>query len=162
MSNMGLEKYLNDKLKLSVKRTSVGDINVINQMKKSKSLIGGEQSGHIIISNYSTTGDGILAALKITQILSSSINKPSKLFNLYKDFVQQKFNLKCINKNQKLIQIVEKLRKNKEFNNANIRSLVRFSGTEPLIRILVEGKDKNRVKQKSILIKNLIKDNLGK
>ena len=162
MSNMGLEKYLTDKLKLSVKRTSVGDINVINQMKKSKSLIGGEQSGHIIISNYSTTGDGILAALKITQILSSSINKPSKLFNLYKDFVQQKLNLKCINKNQRLIKILEKLRQNKEFNNANIRSLVRFSGTEPLIRILVEGKDKNRVKEKSILIKNLIKDNLGK
>ena len=63
MSNMGLEKYLINKLKLKIKRTSVGDINVINQMKKSKSMIGGEQSGHIILSEHSNTGDGILAAL---------------------------------------------------------------------------------------------------
>ena len=55
MSNMGLEKYLKEKLKLNIKRTDVGDINVINQMKRSKSSIGGEQSGHIIISNYSNT-----------------------------------------------------------------------------------------------------------
>ena len=75
MSNMGLEKYLKEKLKLKIKRTDVGDINVINQMKKSKSLIGGEQSGHIIMSNYSNTGDGILAALKITEIMTSNKNK---------------------------------------------------------------------------------------
>ena len=90
MSNMGLEKYLTQKLKLKIKRTKVGDINVINQMKKSKSLIGGEQSGHIIISNYSSTGDGILAALKIVEILTLKKQKTSKLFNLYNDFEQKK------------------------------------------------------------------------
>ena len=80
MSNMGLEKYLNEKLKLKTKRTPVGDINVINQMQKSKSLIGGEQSGHIIMSNYSNAGDGILAALKITEIMTSNKSKASSIF----------------------------------------------------------------------------------
>ena len=87
---MGLENYLTNKLKLNIKRTAVGDINVINQMKKSKSMIGGEQSGHIILSEHSNTGDGILAALKITEILISNKNKASKLFDLYNDFPQEK------------------------------------------------------------------------
>ena len=162
MSNMGLEKYLTEKLKLKIKRTSVGDINVINQMKKSKSLIGGEQSGHIIISNYSNTGDGILAALKVTEILISSNDKPSKIFDLYKDFEQEKINIKFNNKNKKLIKILENIKKDKNFNNKYLRSIVRFSGTEPLIRILVEGEDKHKVKEKALLIKNRIEEYLGK
>ena len=159
---MGLEKYLTEKLKLKIKRTSVGDINVINQMKKSKSLIGGEQSGHIIISNYSNTGDGILAALKVTEILISSNDKPSKIFDLYKDFEQEKINIKFNNKNKKLIKILENIKKDKNFNNKYLRSIVRFSGTEPLIRILVEGEDKHKVKEKALLIKNRIEEYLGK
>ena len=162
MSNMGLENYLTEKLKLKIKRTSVGDINVINQMKKSKSLIGGEQSGHIIMSNYSSTGDGILAALKITEIMTASKLKTSLLFNLYKDFPQEKLNLKYKSKNKNLIKVIDSLKKNKSFNNKNIRSLVRLSGTEPLVRILVEGKNKYLVKENSIKIKNLVRPYLGK
>ena len=94
MSNMALENYLCNNLNLKVKRTNVGDINVINTMKKYKSLLGGEQSGHIILSNFSNTGDGILAALKILEILIFEKNKTSKIFDLYKDYSQQKINLK--------------------------------------------------------------------
>ena len=161
MSNMGLEKYLTQKLKLKIKRTKVGDINVINQMKKSKSLIGGEQSGHIIISNYSSTGDGILAALKIVEILTLKKQKTSKLFNLYNDFEQKKINLKYKNLNKKLINIIENFKNDKSLNNKNIRSLVRLSGTEPLVRILVEGKNKQTVNKLSIKIKNLVGKHLG-
>ncbi len=157
MSNMGLEKYLNEKLNLKSKRTSVGDINVINQMKKSKSLIGGEQSGHIIMSNYSSTGDGILAALKITEILISKKSNASKLFKLYKNYPQEKLNLHYKNRNKNLINILNNLNKDKEFNNKKVRSLVRFSGTEPLVRILVEGLNKKLVKDTAMKIKYLIR-----
>ena len=157
MSNMALQNYLTTKLKLKIKRTSVGDINVINQMKKSNSSIGGEQSGHIILSNYSKTGDGILAALKITEILKSKKQKSSKLFDLYNNFPQQKINLACKSKNSKLLKIIDKINKDSANNNSSIRSLVRFSGTEPLLRILVEGKEKIKVKNKSNEIKNLLR-----
>jgi len=157
MSNMGLEKYLTETLKLKIKRTSVGDINVINQMQKSKSIIGGEQSGHIIMSNYSNTGDGILAALKITEIMISNKQKANKLFNLYEDFKQEKINLTYKSKSNKLTKIINKIKKANSFNNKNIRSLVRLSGTEPLVRILVEGKNRSIVKNKSIEIKNLVR-----
>ncbi len=161
MSNMGLEKYLTNKLKLKIKRTSVGDINVINQMKKSKSIIGGEQSGHIILSEHSNTGDGILAALKITEILISNKNKASKIFDLYNDFAQSKINLTYKTKSTKLLKILDKLKNNKLYNNKKIRSLVRLSGTEPLVRILVEGQEITEVKKKSLEIKRLVRPYLG-
>ena len=161
MSNMGLEKYLTNKLKLKIKRTSVGDINVINQMKKSKSIIGGEQSGHIILSEHSNTGDGILAALKITEILISNKNKASKIFDLYNDFAQSKINLTYKTKSTKLLKILDKLKNNKLYNNKKIRSLVRLSGTEPLVRILVEGQEVTEVKKKSLEIKKLVRPYLG-
>ncbi len=161
MSNMGLEKYLTNKLKLKIKRTSVGDINVINQMKKSKSMIGGEQSGHIILSEYSNTGDGILAALKITEILISNKNKASKLFDLYNNFAQEKINLRYKTKNSKLLKILGIIKNNKLYNNKRIRSLVRLSGTEPLVRILVEGQEITEVKKKSLEIKELVGPYLG-
>ena len=161
MSNMGLEKYLTNKLKLKIKRTSVGDINVINQMKKSKSMIGGEQSGHIILSEHSNTGDGILAALKITEILISNKNKASKIFDLYNDFAQSKINLTYKTKSTKLLKILDKLKNNKLYNNKKIRSLVRLSGTEPLVRILVEGQEVTEVQKKSLEIKKLVRPYLG-
>ncbi len=161
MSNMGLEKYLTEKLKLKIKRTAVGDINVINQMKKTKSLIGGEQSGHIIMSKYSSTGDGILAALKITEIICNKKLKSSNLFNLYQNYYQEKINLVYKNKSNKLIKILDDLKKNKLFNNKNVRSLVRLSGTEPLVRILVEGQDEIIVKNLIDKLKNLVGAHLG-
>tara|TARA_A100001011_G_scaffold394266_1_gene486227 strand:- start:6239 stop:7594 length:1356 start_codon:yes stop_codon:yes gene_type:complete len=161
MSNMGLENYLKKNLKLKIKRTDVGDINVINEMKKNKSTLGGEQSGHIIFSSFSNTGDGILAALKILEIINLSKNKTSKLFDLYKDFKQEKINLKYKSKNKNLINTIKKITTNKSFNNEKIRSLVRFSGTEPLVRILVESNNKNLVKLSSLKIKKLIREHLG-
>tara|TARA_B100000989_G_scaffold237805_1_gene184710 strand:- start:1048 stop:2403 length:1356 start_codon:yes stop_codon:yes gene_type:complete len=161
MSNMALENYLSNKLKLTTKRTDVGDINVINCMKKYKSSLGGEQSGHIILSNFSNTGDGILAALKITEIMISCKSKASKLFNLYIDYPQEKLNLRYKNKNEKLIKTINSLNNNKLFNNNKLRSLIRLSGTEPIVRILVEGKNAKLVKQNIIKIKNLLRTYLG-
>lgn len=161
MSNMALENYLCNNLNLKVKRTNVGDINVINTMKKYKSLLGGEQSGHIILSNFSNTGDGILAALKILEILIFEKNKTSKIFDLYKDYSQQKINLKYKRITKKLTKLINDINKSKLYNNKSIRSLIRLSGTEPLLRILVEGKNPNQVSQNSNKIKNLVRPHLG-
>ena len=130
-------------------------------MKKSKSMLGGEQSGHIILSEHSNTGDGILAALKISEILILNKNKASKLFDLYNDFAQEKINLSYKTKNPKLLKILGNLKNDKLYNNKKIRSLVRLSGTEPLVRILVEGKEVNEVKKKSLEIIKLVRPYLG-
>ena len=148
MSNLGLQNYLLKNLDIKLKRSAVGDINVIEEMKKHKSILGGEQSGHIILSNFSKTGDGILAALKITEIISN-IKKPTSLiFNLYENFPQIKINIPYTNISEKIKNKIISL--NKENNtDKNMRLLVRFSGTEPLIRLLVEGKELRKVEEKA-------------
>ena len=91
MSNLGLENYLK-KLGIKLVRTNVGDFNVITEMKKNSYVLGGEQSGHIILGNYLNTGDGILVALKIIEIISSEKTEVSKIFNLYDQYPQIKIN----------------------------------------------------------------------
>ena len=93
MSNLGFEKYLKEVLGVKLIRTVVGDINVIKEMKKNAYSLGGEQSGHIILSEHSKTGDGILIALKILELLKRSKNKTSQLFNIYNPYPQEKINL---------------------------------------------------------------------
>ena len=142
MSNLGFEIYLKEKLGIKLIRENVGDINVISNMKKNSYTLGGEQSGHIILGQYMNTGDAILAAIKVIESLSKSNLKTSNLFNLFKKFPQNKRNIK-LNKD------LSKIQKNKikniiliyEKKYKNLRFLVRKSGTEPLIRVLVEGKE---------------------
>ena len=138
---------IKEELNLSLKRTSVGDINVINAMKKTKSILGGEQSGHIILSEYSNTGDGILAELKIIEIMTSQKSKTSKIFDLYKELPQKKLNIKYKKINSNIRKNINSLSLDKSINTKLYRLLIRFSGTEPLIRILVEGPNKKEVKK---------------
>jgi len=146
MSNLGFENYLKNELKISLLRTDVGDINVISTMKKNQSLLGGEQSGHIILSEYSNSGDGILAALKIIEIMSINNSKVSKIFDLYKELPQKKINISYKKMNKKILNKINLLSNNKSLLKKEFRSLIRLSGTEPLIRILVEGPKFNEVK----------------
>ncbi len=160
MSNLGLENFLSKDLGFKLKRSAVGDINVIEEMKKNKSFLGGEQSGHIILSDFSKTGDGILAALKITEIISI-IKKPTNImFDLYDNFPQIKVNIpykKISEKNKKNIKDLNK--KNKK--DKNFRVLIRFSGTEPFIRLLVEGKKLKEVQQKTKILEFEIRNIIG-
>ena len=158
MSNLGFENYLKNKLGIKLIRTNVGDFNVISEMKKSSYILGGEQSGHIILGNYLNTGDGILVALKITEIISSEKIKVSKIFNLYNQYPQIKINLPIKKKpNGFFDKTIDKIVKENEANNPKIRYLVRKSGTEPLIRILVEGQNNDKVVTASKIINNQIK-----
>ena len=156
MSNLGLENYLK-KLGIKLVRTNVGDFNVIREMKKNSYVLGGEQSGHIILGNYLNTGDGILAAVKIIEIISSEKTKASKIFSLYDQYPQIKTNLLIKKKpNGFFDKTLNNIVKENKANNPKIRYLVRKSGTEPLIRILVEGQDSDKVVKASKIINNQI------
>ena len=159
MSNLGLEKYLLNKLKIKLKRSSVGDINVIKEMTRYKSFLGGEQSGHIILSDFSKTGDGILAALKVTEIISKNKKLTSKIFNLYESYPQIKINIKYKKISTKTLSFIENLNK-KKHSDKNIRILVRKSGTEPLIRLLVEGSDMKKAREHSVYLEKIIRNRL--
>lgn len=159
MSNLGLEKYLLNKLKIKLKRSSVGDINVIKEMSKHKSFLGGEQSGHIILSDFSKTGDGILAALKVTEIISKNNKLTSKNFNLYQSYPQVKINIRYKKISDKSLKFIENLNQKKPLDK-NMRILIRKSGTEPLIRLLVEGNNINNIQEFAINLEKKIRNKL--
>ncbi|MBL6674611.1 MAG: phosphoglucosamine mutase [Alphaproteobacteria bacterium] len=159
MSNLGLENFLLKDLGIKLKRSAVGDINVIEEMKKNKSSLGGEQSGHIILSDFSKTGDGILAALKITEIMLIIKKSSSSIFDLYDNLPQIKVNISYKKISEKTKKNIKDLNK-KNSRDKKIRVLIRLSGTEPLIRLLVEGQDLKIVQQKAknleLEIRNII------
>jgi phosphoglucosamine mutase len=152
MSNRGLEQFIN-KIGLKFYRSNIGDKFVYELMKKKKSFLGGEQSGHIILKEFGSSGDGALIALYLIKIISEYNKKTSKIFNLYKSHFQIQKNIKLkdsnLKKNKKIIRLL-RFYNNKIINN--IRILIRFSGTEHVIRLLVEGKKYSRIK---ILANNL-------
>ena len=139
MSNQGLEDFLHIN-KIKMHRADVGDKNVLEIMRKQICNFGGEQSGHIIMSDYAKTGDGLATALQVLAYLISSQKKASEILRPFSLHPQLQENLKIVNKIpldkisglSKLINEIEK---------KNIRQLIRYSGTENLLRILVEGKD---------------------
>ena len=156
-------EFYEDTLTYISKRTSSKKIvQGLKLYKKNKSILGGEQSGHIILSDYSNTGDGILAALKIIEILSKFNLKSSKAFNIYKSYPQKKINIPFLKLSKKNHKFIKSLSNDKSLNKNNMRSLIRISGTEPLIRILVEGPDYSKVEECSKNIENKVRLNLEK
>ena len=157
MSNLGFEKYLNNILHVKLIRKNVGDINVITEMNKKNLSLGGEQSGHIILGQYMSTGDGILAALKIVEMLSNQNLKASNLFDLYEKYPQIKTNIK-ITKNitKKIKDKIDIISIKYKKQHKGTRFLIRRSGTEPMIRVLVEGKDSKKVQN----ISNILNDEI--
>ena len=152
MSNLGLEKYLNS-LGLGVIRTQVGDRYVAEEMRKNGFNLGGEQSGHIILGDYSTTGDGILVALQILNILVKNKGKKvSEITNPYNSIPQVLKNVEYdktksnpleVESVKKSIEVAEKELK------GNGRLLIRKSGTQPLIRVMAESTD-SRIMEKAV------------
>ena len=138
MSNYGLEKFFL-KEKINFKRSKVGDRYVKEMMKKYNYNLGGEQSGHIILGKFATTGDGLLVALETLFALRKG-KLASDIFKVYKSVPQKLLNIKVKDKKiinspkcKKAIKIANELIKNKG------RFLVRPSGTEPKVRIMCES-----------------------
>ncbi len=156
MSNYGLEKFLK-KEKINFKRSKVGDRYVKEKMRKNNYNLGGEQSGHIILGKFATTGDGLLVALEVLYSLRKN-KKASRLLNVFKPLPQVLENVIVKNKN-----IIESFKCKKALKRANLimgnngRILVRKSGTEPKIRIMAESNDKKIIYKCINLIKKSIK-----
>ena len=155
MSNYGLEQFFKSE-KIKFIRANVGDRYVKEKMKKYQYNLGGEQSGHIILGKFATTGDGLLVALEILFSLRKG-KKASKLFKVFKPVPQILENITVKDKNiinqsktKTAIKIANKLIKNKG------RLLVRKSGTEPKIRIMGESYNKNLLKKCILMIKKTI------
>lgn len=148
MSNLGFERYLTEN-GISLVRSAVGDRYVVEKMREGGFNLGGEQSGHVVMSDFGTTGDGLLAALKILSVLKESGKRASDLLNVFTPVPQILKNvkfaqgLKPLDKTevQEAIQKAEKTLANKG------RLLVRASGTEPLIRVMAEGDDLKTIEQ---------------
>ena len=146
MSNAGLDHYLSS-LDLRLARAKVGDRYVLEEMKKGGFNVGGEQSGHIILSDVSTTGDGLVAALQVLAVLAQEDKPASEAAHLYNPLPQILENVRF-----KKGSPLEDARVKSSIEDANARLgtsgriLVRKSGTEPLIRVMAEGEDEKLVR----------------
>ena len=162
MSNLGLNKY-SEQNDLQLIQTKVGDRYVLEEMLKNGYNLGGEQSGHVILLDYNPTGDGILTSIMLIQAILESGKKASELGSLVQKYPQVLINAKVstdkkydYEKNEEIKDAIEKLQK--EFDG-NGRVLIRPSGTEPLVRVMIEGKDKEVIEEKAKKIANLIEKN---
>ena len=145
MSNIGFEKYLQG-LGLSLIRTNVGDRYVVEHMRRNGFNLGGEQSGHVVLLDYCTTGDGLVAALQILAVLGD-LNKPaSEVCRLFQPFPQLLKNV-AINGGDVLeADTVKKAITDAEAKlKESGRLLIRKSGTEPLVRVMAEGEDEGLI-----------------
>ena len=156
MSNYGLEKFLKLQ-KINFVRANVGDRYVKEKMQKKKFNFGGEQSGHIIIGKFATTGDGLLVALEVLFSLRKG-NKASNFFNIFQKTPQILENIEV--KDQSIINSIEvknSIKDATKLMNGQGRILVRKSGTEQKIRIMGESKNKKLLQECINIIKKRIK-----
>ena len=158
MTNKALENYFLEK-KINLIRTDVGDRNIIQSMKEQDFVLGGEPSGHIILDNYSSTGDGILASLEVLGVMKFENKKLSTLSNIYMPYPQilQNFPIRT---NQKTESIISNIKKKieKKIDKKDARIIIRESGTESKIRTMIEAKSLELAKSISKKIVSLMKE----
>ncbi len=162
MSNMGLSIALK-RLGITEIKSNVGDRYVLEEMLKKGAVIGGEDSGHIIFLDYHTTGDGILSALQLLAILKKENKNISKLAEIMDVFPQCTINIDVKSK-PPLIDLPEIMEVIKEVENILAdkgRVLVRYSGTQSMCRVMVEGPTKKETEDLALKIADIIKNKLG-
>lgn len=160
MSNLGLKKFASNN-DIEFKETKVGDRYVLEEMLKNDYNLGGEQSGHIIMLDYNPTGDGILTSLLLIQILLEKNIALSKLCDIIKKYPQVLINVKVENNKKQNYETDKEIQEAKtkleqEFQG-NGRVIIRASGTEPLIRVMIEGENQKYIEGKANELVNLIK-----
>ena len=164
MSNLGLKKYAQNN-NLNLVQTKVGDRYVLEEMMKNGYNLGGEQSGHIIFLDYNPTGDGILTSLMFIQSLLENQCSASELCNIIKLYPQVLVNAKVSSDKKYEYDKDEVIAKNikllEEEFSGNGRVLIRASGTEPLVRVMIEGEDQEYIKKKAEELAKIIENKLA-
>ena len=155
MSNLGLERFMADR-GLTLERTGVGDRYVMERMRSGGFNLGGEQSGHVILSDFSTTGDGLIAALQVLAVMVQSDQPMSALARQFEPVPQLLENVRFAKGAEPLRsdRVQDAIKTAEARLNGSGRVLVRPSGTEPLIRVMAEGDDE-------ALVAQLVKDIVG-
>ena len=163
MSNLGLNKYAENN-GLQLKQTKVGDRYVLEEMLKEGYNLGGEQSGHVILLDYNPTGDGILTSLMLIQTILEENKTASELASIIKLYPQVLINAKVnsekkydYEKDEDIKKAIEEVEK--EFAG-NGRVVIRPSGTEPLVRVMIEGENQEYITKRAKEIANLIEKKL--
>ena len=164
MTNLGLVNAAKEK-GIKIVQTKVGDRYVLEEMLKNGYTLGGEQSGHIICLEYNTTGDGLCSALLLLSILKKTGEKLSELSSVFVPLPQVMVNAKVSNSKKETYRddkvIMEAIRGVEEEFSGNGRVLIRPSGTEPCVRVMIEGPEQGIITQKANYLAKLIEARLG-
>lgn len=161
MSNMGLDIACKRE-KINTVKTKVGDRYVLEEMLKGDYKLGGEQSGHIIFLEYNTTGDGILTALQVASILKKENRAFSEIASIMHELPQVLVNAKVSNDKKNLYKndevILSEIQKLEKALDGCGRVLIRPSGTEPLVRVMLEGENQKEIEKMAIDLAHLIEE----
>jgi phosphoglucosamine mutase len=162
MSNMALENFIRGK-GMDFVRTEVGDRYVVEAMRARGSNLGGEQSGHIIFLDHTTTGDGTLASLQVLAIMKREDKKLSELSKIIDLYPQLLLNVKIRKKKElsKIKGLSALLDRNETRLSGKGRINIRYSGTEPISRVMVEGEDVSLIKEIADELADAIKRDIG-
>lgn len=164
MSNLGLF-IAGEKLGINIPRTKVGDRYVLEEMLDKGYVLGGEQSGHIIFLEHNTTGDGLVSALQFLTVLKKTGKKASELAEIVTVMPQVLYNAKVKqeykNTYMEIKEISEKIAEIESEFAGEGRVLIRPSGTEPLVRVMIEGKDRDNIDKKAKALAELIEKVCG-
>lgn len=162
MSNMALEHFIKDK-GIEFVRTQVGDRYVVEEMRARNSNLGGEQSGHIIFLDHTTSGDGTLAALQVLGIMKSQEKPLSELAKIIDLYPQVLLNVRVEQKKDisEIPKIEKQIRMNEKRLNGKGRINIRYSGTEPISRVMVEGEDDTLINEIAQELAQTIQNELG-
>ena len=163
MSNLGLKKYTENN-NLNFVQTKVGDRYVLEEMLKNGYNLGGEQSGHIIFLDYNPTGDGILTSLMFVQAMLEANKTASEMCNIINIYPQVLINAKVSTEKKydfdKDEEVVKNIKLLEEEFSGNGRVLIRASGTEPLVRVMIEGENQDYIRKKAEDLAKLIEERL--
>ena len=163
MSNLGFDKALKQ-AGCNVVKTDVGDRYVLEKMLEEGYNIGGEQSGHIIFLDHNTTGDGILTALQLLSVIKRENKNLSELAEAMEKFPQVLVNAKVNEKNKHKYDqdpdIQKEIKRIEDRFAGEGRVLTRSSGTEPLVRVMIEGKDQREIEEYAVGLAKMIEERL--
>jgi phosphoglucosamine mutase len=162
MSNLGLERAL-EGMGIGLVRTQVGDRYVVEAMRAGGFNVGGEQSGHLIFLDHNTTGDGLITALQALAIMRRNERPLSELVAGFQRYPQVLLNVTVGEKRpfEEVPAVIEAVRKVEQELDRRGRVLLRYSGTEPKARVMVEGEDEARVSEIAQHLAEVVERHLG-